>query len=222
LKLIATRKYSQILLNVINMKPFILRGLACFVAAGTLMACTPSSTPPALGGIAFPTDAQISAALDAQFASDRHSGAARELVRTLGGDKGKLRYQIHQVIYRQGAYEARYDAVLVMGQPGTQSLQSLYASMIPEAERAKLPQASLEAYEGWLQQQAESLKKNAPSQAQALAGTLEMLGKCYRGKEAGADVTVMQGLGALISPERKGLFAEKMALPDTTVQCLPA
>ena len=77
-------------------------------------------------------------------------------------------------------------------------------------------------YSSWLQQQAESLKKNSPSQAQALAGTLEMLGKCYRGKEAGAEITVMQGLGALISPERKGLFAEKLALPDTTVQCLPA
>lgn len=204
------------------MKLFILRGCAWLFAAGVLGACTPSPTPPALGGIAFPTDAQISEALEAQFASDRHSGAARELVRTLGGDKGRLRYQIHHVIYRQGAYEARYDAVLVMGQPGAQSLQAIYASMIPEAERAKLPQASLEAYEGWLKQQAESLKKSAPPQAQALAGTLEMLGKCYRGKEAGAEVTVMQGLGALLSPERKGLFAEKLALPDTTVQCLPA
>lgn len=204
------------------MQPFISRALACFTAAGALAACSPSSTPPALGGIAFPTDAQISEALQAQFASDRHSDAARELVRTLGGDQGKLRYGIHHVIYRQGAYEARYDAVLVLGQPGAQSLQALYASMIPEAERAKLPGAGLEAYEGWLKQQAESLKKSAPAQAQALAGTLEMLGKCYRDKEAGAEVTVMRGLGALISPERKGLFAEKLALPDTTVQCLPA
>lgn len=188
-----------------------------------LPGCSPSSTPSALwGGINYPTDAQISTALEAQFASDRHSAAARDLVRTLGGEKGRLRYQIHQVIYRQGAYEARYDAVLVMGQSGTETLQALYATMIPEAERAKLPTGQLDAYEGWLRQQAESLKKTAPPQAQALASTLELLGSCYRDKQPGAEVTVMQGLGALLSPERKGLFAEKLALPDTTVQCLPA
>lgn len=197
------------------------RCLYVAVAAGVLAGCSPSSTPWAPGGIAYPTDAQISSALEKQFASDRNSAAARDLVRTLGGDKGRLRYQIHEVIYRQGAYEARYDAVLVMGQPGAQTLLALYTTMIPEAERAKLPQASLEAYEGWLKQQAESLKKTAPPQAQALADTLELLGTCYRGKEAGAEVTVMQGLGALVSPARQGLYAEKLALPDTTVQCLP-
>lgn len=191
------------------------------LVAGTVGGCSPSAGPGALGEVPYPTDVQIAAALEAQFAGDRNSAAARELVRTLGGDKGKLRYQIHQVIYRQGAYEARYDAVLVMGQPGVQSLQALYANMIPEAERAKLPQASLETYEGWLQQQAESLKKTSPPQAQTLANTLDLLGKCYRDKEAGAEVTVMQGLGALISPERKGLYAEKLALPDTTAHCLP-
>eukprot|EP01037_Dinobryon_pediforme_P010795 gene10795-10871_t len=182
-----------------------------------LWGCSPSSPP----SIAYPNDAQIAAALEAQFAGDSHSAAARELIRTLGGEKGKLRYQIHQVIYRQGAYEARYDAVLVMGQPGAQSLQALYATMIPEAERAKLPQASLETYEGWLQQQAQTLKKTSAQQAAALENTLELLGKCYRDQKAGAEVTVMQGLGALISPERNGLFAEKLALPDTTARCLP-
>ena len=126
------------------------------------------------------------------------------------------------MIYRQGAYEARYDAVLVMGQPGLQSLQALYASMIPEAERAKLPQASLEAYETWLQQQAQALKKTSAPQATGLENTLEMLGKCYRDQPAGAEVTVMQGLAALISPERNGLYAEKLAQPDTTAHCLPA
>ena len=205
----------------INMKRIILRTGGYIAAMGILTACSPSSTPPALGGIAYPTDEKVSAALEAQFASDRHSAAARDLVRTLGGDKGRLRYKIHQVVYRQGAYEARYDAVLVMGQPGAQSLQALYASMIPEAERAKLP-GGLDAYEGWLKPEAESLKKTSAPQAQALTGTLEMLGKCYRGKDTGAEVTVMQGLGALISPERKGLYAEKLALPETTVQCLPA
>jgi hypothetical protein len=222
LKFNDSRKYSEIILIVINMKPIISAGFAVLIAAGALAGCSPRSEPAALGKIAFPTDAQISEALEAQFASDRHSDAARELVRTLGGEQGKLRFQIHHVIYRQGAYEARYDAVLVMGQPGSQSLQALYATMIPEPERAKLPEKNLEAYEGWLRQQAEALKKSAPPQGQALAGTLDMLGHCYRGKEAGAEVTVMQGLGALLSPERKGLFAEKLALPGTTVQCLPA
>ena len=193
--------------------------LSVFAAAAlSLAACSPSAPPP----ITYPSDAQISAALETQFASDRNSAAARELIRTLGGDKGKLRFQIHQVIYRQGAYEARYDAVLVMGQPGEQSLQALYASMIPEPERAKLPQASLAAYETWLKQQAEALKKTSPPQAAALQNTLELLGKCYREQQAGSEVTVMQGLGALISPERNGLYAEKLALPDTTAHCLPA
>lgn len=204
--------------SVTNMKLIIFRSCLYMAAATTLLACSPSSPPT----IAYPTDTQISAALEAQFTNDRHSAAARDLIRTLGGDKGKLRYQIHHVIHRQGAFEARYDAVLVMGQPGAQSLQALYASMIPEAERTKLPQASLEAYEGWLRQQAESLKKTSAPQAQALANTLELLGKCYRDQQAGAEVTVMQGLGALISPERNGLFAEKLALPDTTARCLPA
>jgi hypothetical protein len=184
-------------------------------ASVVLAACSPSAQNE------YPTDAQISSALEAQFANDRNSNAARDLVRTLGGEQGKLRYQIHHVIYRQGAYEARYDAVLVMGQPGVQTLQALYASMIPDAERAKLAQGSLQAYESWLRQQAESLKKTSAPQGQALLDTLDLLGKCYRGKEAGAEVTVMQGLGALLSPERKGLYAEKLALPDTTMQCLP-
>ena len=142
-------------------------------------------------------------------------------MRTLGGEKGRLRYQIHHVIWRQGAFEARYDAVLVMGQAGEQSLRALYTSMVPEAERAKLPDAKLETYEAWLRQQADALKKTSAAQAQALSGTLDMLNKCYRNKPASAEVVVMQGLGALLSPERNGWFAEKLALPDTTAQCLP-
>ena len=204
------------------MKLIVLRTGYSIALASALAACSPSSAPPAGAGIAYPTDAQITAALEAQFASDRNSAAARELVRTLGGEKDRLRYQIHHVIWRQGAYEARYDAVLVMGQSGAQSLQALYASMVPEAERAKLPDAKLETYEAWLRQQADALKKTAPPQAQALSGTLDMLNKCYRDKAAGAEVVVMQGLGAQLSPERSGWFAEKLALPDTTAQCLPA
>ena len=204
------------------MKSILFRSVTCLMFTSALLACSPRSGPDAPGGTAYPTDAQVSAALETQFQTDPHSAAARDLIRTLGGDKGALRYQIHKVIYRQGAYEARYDAVLVMGQPGANSLQALYASMIPEAERTKMSEASLDAYETWLKGQAESLKKTSPPQAQALMGTLELLGKCYRDAKAGSEVTVMQGLGALISPERSGLYAEKLALPDTTARCLPA
>lgn len=188
-------------------------------AALALAGCSPSGGP----SQPYPSDAQIAQALEAQFKEDRNSAAARELIRTLGGDKGSLRYQVHHVIARPGgAFEARYDAVLVMGQPGSQSLQALYATMVPEPERAKLAEGSLEAYEGWLRQQADALKKTSAPQAAALQATLEMLGSCYRDKPAGAEVTVMQGLGALLSPERKGLFAEKLALADTVARCLPA
>ena len=72
-----------------------------------------------------------------------------------------------------------------------------------------------------MRQQADALKKTSAAQAQALSGTLDMLNKCYRNKPASAEVVVMQGLGALLSPERNGWFAEKLALPDTTAQCLP-
>lgn len=199
------------------MKFKIARLCVYIAAAGSLLACSPWDS-----SVRYPTDAQLSAALEAQFASDRHSAAARDLIRTLGGDSGRLRYHIRHVIHRQGSYDTRYDAVLVMGQPGTQSLQALYASMIPDAERAKLPQASLETYEAWLRQQAQVLQKTSAPQAQSLLNTLELLGKCYRDQQAGAEVTVMEGLGALVSPERNGWFAEKLALPDTVARCLPA
>ena len=202
---------------VIKMKSIITRSGAYIATVGALLGCSPSGP-----AISYPSDAQLSAALEAQFASDRHNAAARDLIRTLGGESGRLRYHIRHVIHRQGSYDTRYDAVLVMGQSGTQSLQALFASMIPEAERAKLPQASLEAYEGWLRQQAQALQKTSEAQAQSLLNTLELLGKCYRDQKAGAEVTVMEGLGALVSPERNGWFAEKLALPDTVARCLPA
>jgi hypothetical protein len=197
-------------------------GNQIFLAGAVALALAGCSRP-GTESIAYPSDAQISAALEAQFQQDPNSAAARELIRTLGGDKGRLRYQINQVIARPGgAFEARYDAVLVMGQPGADSLRGLFATMVPEPERAKLPQASLEAYEGWLRQQAESLKKTSAPQGAALQATLELLGKCYRDQKVGAEVTVMQGLGAVLSPERNGLFAEKLALADTTARCLPS
>ncbi len=204
------------------MKSIIWRSVVLMAAAAGLAGCASADGAPG-SHMAFPTDSQIAHALQAQFASDPDGAAARELVRKLGGEQGRLRYQVHHVIYRQGAYEARYDAVLVMGQPGAQSLLGLYASMIPEPERAKLPQATLPAYEGWLRNQAETLKKTAAPQAQALVQTVELLGKCYRDQPTGAEITLMLGLGALLSPERGGqLFAEKLAMPGTTVQCLPA
>lgn len=187
-----------------------------------LTACSPGDNEFKPGQIAYPSDAQITGALQQQFASDPNSASARELVKTLGGDKGELRYRIQRVVYRQGAFEAQYDAVLHLGQPGAQSLTALYASMIPEAERQKLKAQTLEAYEAWLTQQAASVEKSAPDQARALSRTVEVLGKCYREAPAGADVVVMQGLSALVSPERKGLYAEKLPSDRATILCLPA
>ncbi|QIL73427.1 hypothetical protein G7048_06605 [Diaphorobacter sp. HDW4B] len=190
-----------------------------------LTACTPESHPFGSQSISYPGDEQISSALEAQLVNDPHSAAARELIQSLGGDKGKLRYTIHRVISRGGgSFEAHYDAVLVMGQPGEQSLQALYARMIPDDEKAKLPDASLAAYSGWLNKHAETLKKNSAQQAQgqALSDTLASLTKCYGEAKPGSEVVVMNGLGALLLPERRGLYAEKLAMPNTEIRCLPA
>lgn len=58
-----------------------------------------------------------------------------------------------------------------MGRSGEQTLQALYARMIPETERSKLAQGNLEAYESWLRQQAESLKKTSPRKAKRYGRT---------------------------------------------------
>ncbi|GAB2466515.1 hypothetical protein GCM10027082_17620 [Comamonas humi] len=189
----------------------------CLTAALALAACSPSP------GISYPDDAQIAAALDQQLATDPNSAAALALIRTLGGEQGKLRYQIKRVVYRQGAYEVHYDAALHMGQAGTDSLKALYASMIPEAERGKLSPDALETYEGWLKQHAETLQKDAAhrGEGQVLANTVALLDQCYRRVKPGEEIPVLQTLGALLSPERKGLYAEKIVLPGTTVRCLP-
>ena len=192
------------------------------VAAATLAACSPREGAFSGSGIDYPSDAQITAALQQQFASDPNSASARELVKTLGGDKGELRYRIERVVYRQGAFEAHYDALLHLGQPGAQSLTALYAGMIPEGERLQLKAQTLQAYEAWLRQQASTQEKTAPDAARALNRTLDVLGKCYREAQAGADVVVMQGLAALISPERKGLYAEKLASDRAAILCLPS
>ncbi|MPN32074.1 hypothetical protein SDC9_179550 [bioreactor metagenome] len=110
-----------------------------------------------------------------------------------------------------------------MGQPGTQSLQAIYAEMIPEDERTKLANGTLDVYEKWLTTHAETLKKDPAQQAQGqvLANSVAMLGKCYRDTKAGDEVVVMQGLAAMLLPERQGMYAEKLAAPNTSVRCLP-
>ncbi|RYF53406.1 MAG: hypothetical protein EOO27_26260 [Comamonadaceae bacterium] len=194
--------------------------IACALTA-LLSACSPGNQGFDGGGITYPSDAQITSALQQQFAGDANSASARELVKTLGGEKGELRYRIQRVVYRQGAFEAHYDAVLHLGQPGAQSLTALYASMIPESDRLQLKAQTLDAYEAWLKQQAASVEKSAPDQARALTRTVDVLGKCYRDAPAGTDVVVMQGLAALLSPERKGLYAEKLASDRAAILCLP-
>ena len=57
---------------------------------------------------------------------------------------------------------------------------------------------------------------------QAVKGVGKGVSILHRDQKAGAEVTVMEGLGALVSPERNGWFAEKLALPDTVARCLPA
>lgn len=188
---------------------------------GALLALPGCYRQDEIHAIAFPSDAQIHQALQAQFSQDPANEAARQLVRTLAGERGELRYQVRQVIYRQGAFEARYDAALHLGQPGAASLQALYATMIAQAERDKLPTQDLAGYEAWLQQHAASLDKTDAPQAQALRTTLQLLGECYRNAAEGSDVVVMQQLAALLSPERSGWFAEKLPAAGASVRCLP-
>lgn len=197
--------------------------ISIFPALLALTACSPSPAPFSPQAIFYPSDEQISSALEVQLASDPNSAAARELIQSLGGEKGRLRYAIDQVIYREQAYEVHYNAVLVMGQAGDDSLKMLYERMVPEDERAKLPEATLAAYSEWLTRHAQALKKNPAQQAQGqlLSDTLASLDKCYRQVQPGSEVVVMSGLGALLLPERKGLYAEKLAMPHTAVRCLP-
>ncbi|RZI91344.1 MAG: hypothetical protein EOP78_15540 [Variovorax sp.] len=172
-------------------------------------------------GIAFPADADIATALQANFAQDPNSAKARELVKLLGGDKGQLDYKVHEVIYRQGAFETRYDVSLRMGQGGAESLQKLYATMIPKEEAAKLPEQTLAAYEKSLGDSAAALEKTNPQQAAALRATLDNLGKCYREAKANDSVAIMNGLNALISPARSGWYADKLQSPQVELRCLP-
>ncbi|RYF42251.1 MAG: hypothetical protein EOO27_45390 [Comamonadaceae bacterium] len=189
----------------------------------TLSACGKAGdgAAPTRSGISFPADTDIATALQANFAQDPNSAKARELVKLLGGEKGQLDYKVHQVIYRQGAFETRYDVSLRMGQGGAESLQKLYATMIPKEEAAKLPEQTLAAYEKSLGDSAAALEKSNPQQAAALRATLDNLGKCYRDAKANDSVALMNGLSALISPARDGWYADKLQSPQVELRCLP-
>jgi hypothetical protein len=174
-----------------------------------------------LNGIQFPADAEIAAALAASFAKDPNTVQARTLLTTLGGERGQLDYQIRNVVYRQGAYEAHYDVALQLGQAGADSLNKLYASMVPPAEREKLPQ-DLGSGEKWLAGQAQGLEKTDPAQAGALRKLMDTLGTCYRQAKTGDKVILMTSLVSLVSVSRTGWYAEKMPSPEMALRCLPA
>ena len=197
--------------------------LAAVMAVALLSGCERAGNTGAVtrNTISFPGDGDISAALQANFVQDPNTAKARELVQLLGGEKGRLDYKVNKVIYRQGAFEALYDVSLKMGQPGAESLQKLYATMIPKDEAAKLPDQSLAAYEKWLADSAATLEKSSPQQATALRATLDNLGKCYRTVKADESVALMDGLGALISPARDGWYADKLQSPQVQLRCLP-
>ena len=188
--------------------------LASATCVAGLTACKPAA-------IAFPEDADIAKALQANMAQDANSAKARELIQTLGGEKGQLDYKVHRVVYRQGAFEAQYDVSLRMGQTGADSLQKLYATMIPKEEAAKLPEQTLAAYEKWLGDNAQSLEKSDPQQGAALKATLQNLGQCFREVKSNDSVALMSGLAALISPARDGWYADKLQSPQAQLRCLP-
>lgn len=192
--------------------------LVCCLLAS---ACSKGGGDANSANIHYPTDETISQALRAQFTRDPANAEARQLVQTLGGAQGRLDYRVKEVIYRQGSFEARYDAVLHLGQAGAKSLEQLYGSMLPTQEQAKLSDKNLGGYETWLRAQAEQSRKKSPQEAAALVATLDMLNECYRKAAAGSDVVVIEGLAALISPARSGWHADKLASPATQVRCLP-
>jgi hypothetical protein len=195
----------------------------CLSAATLLSACGKGGSDQSVlrNGVYYPADAGITQALQKNFSQDPNNAQARELVRTLGGEKGVLEYTINNVIYRQGAFITQYDVSLRMGQAGTESLQKLYASMIPKDELTKLGQAALPVYEKWLEDNAQALEKGDAQKAAALRKTISMLGKCYRDAKVNDDIKLMSGLEAIVSPARDGWYAEKAQSPQLTLICLP-
>lgn len=194
------------------------RALPWFATLALLAACSPR---PAHEALAFPADTAIAGALRSNFESDPDSARARELVATLGGAQGTVDYGIRRVVWRQGSYEVQYDVHLRMGQNGADSLRGLYAQMIPAEAVQKLPQQTQEAYVQWLRAQADGLDKSAPQQAARLRASLDSLDACYAKAKAGDAVTLMTGLGALLSPERSGWYVERLQAPGMQLRCLP-
>ena len=197
--------------------------LSTGLAACALVTLVSACDRPGAGhaGIAFPDDAAITQALKTDFDGNPDNAAARELIATLGGTQGRLDYRIQRVVSRQGAFEAQYDVSLHLSRAGAESLQQLYGNMIPKDVREKLPEQTLAAYETWLANQAASGDKTDAAQAAALRRSLATLNECYKTAKAGDDVTLMQGLAALVSPARDGWYAEKLESSQLRLRCLP-
>ncbi|RYF43991.1 MAG: hypothetical protein EOO25_01285 [Comamonadaceae bacterium] len=193
-----------------------------FLCALALLAgCGRSAGGVERNGVRFPADGEITASLAANFEKDPNTAQARTLLATLGGEKGQLDYAVRDVVSRGPVFEAHYDVGLRLGQAGSDSLNKLYAAMVPPAERAQLGGNDLAAHERWLAAQAQALEKTDPAQAQSLRATVEALGKCYRTAKVGDRVPLMEGLVASLAPSRNGWYAEKIAVPGTVLRCLP-
>lgn len=173
-------------------------------------------------GIRFPDDAEVAKALAADFARDPDTSQARAMVALLGGDKATLGYRVRDVVARDKVFEAHYDVVLTLAQPGPDSLLKLYGSMVPASDRAQVPATDLAAHERWLATQVQALDKADPAQAQVLRRTVDAMGKCYRTAKAGDAVPLMDGLVAAVLPSRNGWHAEKLPAPRIVMRCLPA
>ncbi len=171
--------------------------------------------------IAYPPDADIVAALRANFQEAPDNARARELVAQLGGPQGALDYSIRRVVWRQGAFETHYDVQLRMGQAGADSLLALYAQMVPAQAQQQLADKTLQAHAQWLRAHADQLAKTAPQQAERLRASLDSLNACYAKAVAGDTVPLMTGLGALLSPARDGWYAERLHSAGLQLRCLP-
>jgi hypothetical protein len=194
---------------------------AVILTAGLLAGCDRTPQGVVRNGVQFPADAEIATSLADNFKQDPNTAQARALLSTLGGESGQMDYVVRNVVSRNGAFEAHYDVMLRLGQPGADSLQKLYASMVPAAERDKLAAQDPAAGERWLAAQALALEKTDAAQAAALRKTMQTLGSCYRNAKTGDKVPLMEGLVALMSPSRNGWYAEKLTSPTTVLRCLP-
>lgn len=125
------------------------------------------------------------------------------------------------MVWRQGVFEAHYDVQLRMSQPGSESLRALYAQMVPAYAAQTLPEQTLATYAQWLRAHADTLERSAPQQATRLRASLDRLEACYAQAKPGDAVTLMTGLGALLSPARDGWYAERLPAPAMQLRCQP-